>query len=172
MVWLAVMCVGAGVALLLWGERARRNAGLPAGRVVGRDMAGRCEQTSSPLLVAAHLGLSGRPDYVVRVGRAEVPVEVKPHRRAGRPYESDMIQLMAYCLLLEETTGMPPPYGTLVYAHARWDVPYTPESRREVLSVVAEARAALGAPDVPRSHNHPARCRACQVRHACDEALA
>ncbi len=172
MMWLALLCLGVGLVLVAWGRRLHRATGLPAGRIVGHDVAGLEGTPSSPLLVAPRLGLSGRPDYVIRVEQALVPVEIKPRRRASRPYESDVMQLMAYCLLLEETTGVAPPYGTLVYAGARWHVPYTPDARRAVFRAVQEARAALRASYVPRSHTHPARCRACQVREVCGEALA
>ena len=159
-----------GLILIVWGRRAYHGTGLPAGQIISRDTAGWERPPAS--LVARRLGLVGRPDYLVQVGKTQVPVEVKPLRSPRRPYESDVIQLMAYCLLVEETTGLPPPYGILVYANQHWRLPYTPEARQAVLARLAEMRAAWTAANVPRSHTHPARCRACSVRDVCDQALA
>ena len=64
-------------------------------------------------------GLVGRPDELRRSpdGRI-VPVEVKSSRGppAGRPpYFSHVLQLYAYCQIVEGEQGVTPPYGLLIY---------------------------------------------------------
>ena len=73
--------------------------------------------------------LSGRPDYLVQQGRDLIPVEVKSGRapRDG-PYSSHILQLAAYCLLVEEAYDRRPPYGLLLYADAAdqtYEIDYT-----------------------------------------------
>ena len=83
-----------------------------------------------------------------------------------------ILQLAAYCLLVEDNFDAAPPYGLLRYADATLQIPYTDELRRRVLDTAAEIRQARRAPDVPRSHSEPPRCAACGYRSACgSEAL-
>ena len=111
-------------------------------------------------------------DYLLRVGGATVPVEVKPRRRAAAPYAGDLLQLAAYCLLVEETTGVAPPYGILRYAQRSWRVPYDTAVRDGVLAALSALGRDARAADVARSHQEPRRCAACALRAACDQRLA
>ena len=81
--------------------------------MIAQDTRGRALEKP---LFARRIGLTGKPDYLLDVRGNTIPVEVKPRRRAPRPYESDLMQLAAYCLLVEETIGTAPPYGLLRYA--------------------------------------------------------
>lgn len=154
----------AGAALL------RRRTGLPWGRVRADDVgAGRA--LARPL-VARRLGLTGKPDYIIERGGAQIPVEVKPGRRASRPYDSDLMQLAAYCLLLEETHGHAPPYGLLRYAEQSFRLDYTPAVREQLLVILDEMHSLLDADDAARSHDDPRRCAGCGFRAACEDSLA
>ena len=162
--------------LLLWlGRRQRERSGLPAGTVVYQDT----EEMEAPErpLRSRRYGLVGRPDYLVetreRGKRFVVPVEVKSRRRPAQPYASHVLQLAAYCLLIEDNFDAAPPYGLLRYADATLQIPYTDELRRRVLDSADEIRRARRASDVGRSHGEAARCRACGYRAACgSEGLA
>ena len=159
-----------GVMLLLRSRAVRRRTGLPAGSVVYSDTGAwrRCER---PLFSHRH-GLSGRPDYLVEVEGSIIPVEVKSGRRPVVPYRSHLLQLAAYCLLVEETRGQPPPYGLLCYSDGPVRVDYAPQLRAELLAVLEEMRRARLSGDASRSHHEPARCRRCGYRHVCDQRLA
>ena len=163
-------------SLLLWlGRRQRQSSGLPGGTVLYRDT-GEWQETERPLR-SRRYGLVGRPDYLVQTrdgGKSfVVPVEVKSRRRPAQPYASHILQLAAYCLLVEDNFDAAPPYGLLRYADATLQIPYTADLRRRVLDTAAEIRQARRAPDVRRSHSEPPRCRACGYRSACGpEALA
>ena len=169
------MGVTVGLALLLlaalvwvWGLRLRRKTGLPWAPVIAQDTRGRALEKP---LFARRIGLTGKPDYLLDVRGNTIPVEVKPRRRAPRPYESDLMQLAAYCLLVEEAIGAAPPYGLLRYAERTFRLDYTQQVRDELLALLDEMRAALGEPDCDRSHDDPARCRGCGFFEQCDEAL-
>jgi CRISPR-associated exonuclease Cas4 len=100
-----------------------------------------------------------------------IPIEVKPSRTAAKPYAGDLLQLAAYCLLVEDTTGQAPPYGLLRYAHRTFRVPYTADLRAQLLKVIADMRNAQAAPHVARSHGEAQRCRACGFFDKCDDRL-
>ena len=152
------------------GRRRYRATGLPQGRLIYVDTGafGRLER---PLFSQAHR-LTGKPDYLVQDGQAVIPMEVKTSRTPDEPYASHVMQLAAYCLLVEEAYGVRPPYGIVKYPERAFAVDYTPEVERALIDTLASMRADRRAADVPRSHEEPGRCRACGVRDACDQRLA
>jgi CRISPR-associated exonuclease Cas4 len=169
------MGVSIGLALLLvalliglWAAAIRKKTGLPWAPVLYHDIFG--SQLDAPLF-AKKLGLTGKPDYIIERKGARIPVEVKPGRRAPIPYESDLMQLAAYCVLIEETTGSAPPYGLLRYAERTFRLDYTPEVRADVLQIIDEMREALELLDCERSHDQRQRCLSCGFYEQCEEAL-
>ncbi|HMQ31367.1 MAG TPA: Dna2/Cas4 domain-containing protein [Chloroflexaceae bacterium] len=167
---LALALIALALALLAAGALARRRTGLPWGRVLADDVgAGRALQRP---LYARRFGLTGRPDYLIERGGVSIPVEVKPGRRAPRPYDSDLMQLAAYCLLVEEATGQAPPYGLLRYAEATFRLAYTDEVRERLLDTLDAMRELLDEDDAARSHDDPRRCGGCGFRATCADSLA
>lgn len=158
------------LALLGLGRRGRRESGLPTGRLVYLDHQD-WQEPPAPLQ-APRYGLVGRPDYLVRQGRTLIPVELKPSRQASTPYEADILQLAAYCLLVEETTGVRPPHGLLRYANGTFEIPFNEDLREELLDLLEEMRAAEEEGEQFRSHDQPVRCAACAMREHCGEALS
>lgn len=160
----------AAIILLLLSRRQRLGTGLPVGRVVYADTGGwrRCEQA----LFSSRLGLTGKPDYLVQERGRIVPIEVKPTRTAEQPYAGDVLQLGAYCLLVEEAHGHRPPYGYLKYRQVVWRIENSAELRQRVLSDLEEMRVVLHARDVSPGHEEPQRCLHCGQREHCDRRLA
>ena len=182
----------AGVVLLLvafvaWraARRGARQANLPEGRIIYSDTGApvgriapvslneRGERQEKPLLSHRH-GLVGRPDYLVQTEEGIVPVEAKSTTcpASGVPYESHLMQLACYCLLVEEATKASVPYGVIRYRDRQLRIDYTDELRESLLELLAEMREARRAPDVYRSHDEAARCAACSYREICVESLA
>jgi len=160
------------LAALVWwlSRRVGQSTGLPQGQVVYTD-AGAWTRLEKPL-VSTRLGLTGKPDYLVRQGHDLIPVEVKSGRSpAARPYDSHLFQLAAYCVLVEETYARRPPHGLIKYSDKTLVVDYTPDLERDLLDLLDTIRADETAADVPRSHNSAARCRGCGFNEVCDEAL-
>jgi CRISPR-associated exonuclease Cas4 len=164
--WLLLI---AGIGLFVLAVRLRHASGLPWGRVTTTDTSS-WRRAETPL-ISRRFGLVGKPDYLVTTRVGVVPVEVKPGRAARKPYESDLMQLAAYCLLVEETTGQAPRYGLLRYAGETFKLLYTAEVRDELLAVLDEIRADRNATNVERSHEQAARCRSCGLFDECDERL-
>jgi CRISPR-associated exonuclease Cas4 len=167
---LALSLILVAMLLLVGAALLRRRSGLPWGRVRSEDVgAGRALERP---LVARRLGLTGKPDYLIERGGALIPVEVKPGRRATQPYDSDLMQLAAYCLLVEETSGRAPPYGLLRYAEQSFRLDYTPAVRARLLDILDEMHALLDADDAARSHDEVRRCAGCGFRATCEDSLA
>ena len=168
---LILLLAVAGLALWRWGSRQRRATGVPAGAVVYSDTG--AEQAAPKPLISRRYGLIGKPDYLVEVTeqgrRMLIPVEVKSGRAPATPREAHVLQLAAYCLILEDLHGAAPAYGILRYADGAFTAPYTPELRRAVLDAAASIRAGRTAADMPRSHEEAHRCTACGYRDACGE---
>ena len=167
---LLALAMVAGLAYLLWARSraVRRQTGLPEGEVVYADTEGWEE---CPPLYASRWRLAGKPDYLVRVGGDTIPVEVKPGRRAKCPYEGDVLQLAAYCLLVGEDEGRPPPHGLLRYHDRTFRIPYDAVLRERLTAVLTEMRRGLQSDILPRSHEDPVRCRYCGHRAICDQSL-
>ena len=156
--------------LLVWlSGRLRGASGVPEGALVYTD-SGAWQRNEKPLFSRAHQ-LSGKPDYLVRDGDAMVPVEVKSSRAPDQPRYGHVLQLAAYCLLVEESLGARVERGILKYADRQFVIDYTPALRAELLGTLDAMRADLAAGGSARSHRDPRRCLRCGVREECDERL-
>jgi CRISPR-associated exonuclease Cas4 len=158
--------------LALRARHGQQQSGLPQGRLVYADT-GRWSAVAEPYY-SPRYRLTGKPDYLVDGDDGMVPVEVK-HTAApvgGRAYESHVMQLAAYCLLVEEAHGEAPPYGLIRYDDATVRIDYSADVRNRLLELLGDVRASRSQDDVGRTHRDAARCCACGVRHACGaEAL-
>jgi CRISPR-associated exonuclease Cas4 len=165
----ALTLIALALALLAAGALLRRRTGLPWGRVVAEDV-GAGRELARPLY-ARRYGLTGKPDYLIARRGVTIPVEVKPGRRSPRPYDADLMQLAAYCLLVEESTGRAPPYGLLRYADATFRLTYTEVVRDRLITTLEAMRDLLDADDAERSHDEARRCAGCGFRATCEDAL-
>jgi CRISPR-associated exonuclease Cas4 len=147
----------------------QRGTGLPSGRVAYVDTGAwnRCERP----LFSAQFRLTGRPDYLVKSRQAVIPVEVKSGAAPPQPYATHVLQLAAYCLLVEEQEGRTPSHGIIKYRNRVFEVDYTPALRSRLIEILGAMRRDLDAQDVDRSHQDSSRCRACGYREQCDQAL-
>ena len=170
MALLAIALFLVAVALLVSASRLRRESGLPSGRILQSDTYGGLPGTPGKPLYSARYGLAGTPDYIVETREGMVPVEVKPGRAETEPHESHLLQVLAYCLLLEDA-GKPPPYGLLRYSASTFRVDYNPQTRAYLLEVLEAMRADAQESEVHRSHEVVGRCRACAYREVCGERL-
>jgi CRISPR-associated exonuclease Cas4 len=188
MIWLALLLcllvVAAAVARVA-ALRESRRSGLPrgallysdTGRPVGRvapTQVGRGGVKQEKPLVSRALGLVGRPDYLIEAEDGVVPVEIKSTAcpTGGRPYDSHVAQLAAYCLLVEDVLGAAVPYGIVKYRDREVRVEYTPELKEHALALIEEMNAAAEEEEVHRSHDDPRRCAGCSLRDVCTESLA
>jgi CRISPR-associated exonuclease Cas4 len=170
LILLALLLAAAAVFLLLRGGKQQAEEGLPVGKVIYDDSSRRAGEEVKPLY-SARLGLSGKPDYIVRHQGLPVPVEVKSRRAPRQPYDSHIYQLAAYCMLVEEIFRQRPPYGIIRYNDRSFQVDYTPALEAALNDLLAEMRQRKVSLTPPRSHDLPERCAACGYRDECAERL-
>jgi len=171
--WLLIGGLGllvVSVLLFVGSRRLRKRTGLPGGRVIYSDT--RTWQACPEPLYAPSVNLVGKPDYVVTKWKYAIPIEVKSCHAPAEPYYSHVLQLAAYCLLIEETYDQRPPYGLIHYPERTFAVKYTSELEGELLSTIEWMREDMRAQDVDRDHNDPVRCQACGYGEYCDQRLA
>ena len=107
-------------------EERHRALGLPPGDLVYEDADGQGETLSS-----SEYPLVGKPDYIVQLpdGRP-VPIELKLSvENVTEPYPNHVVQMGAYCLILEDYFEHLPAHGILRYADCDFTVEYTPALR-------------------------------------------
>ena len=168
---IALILITIGLLVFWLGRRSQVEAGLPIGRVIYSDTSG-WQAQEKPLFSRTHR-LAGKPDYLVQQGGAIIPVEVKSSNApADGPRRSHILQLAAYCLLIEETYRHRPKYGIVKYADQMFAVDYTDTLHAALLDVMAAMREDVANGSTHRSHDDAARCNHCGYRHACDERLA
>jgi CRISPR-associated exonuclease Cas4 len=126
----------------------------------------------SRLLRSAKYGLSGRPDYILKVEGEQVPVEVKSGRTPRGPLFSHILQVAAYCLLLSEETGKPVSHGILRYETVEHEIEFDGQLRNLLLQKLDEMRQLSRTGNVHRNHNRPGKCANCSRREMCPERLA
>jgi CRISPR-associated exonuclease Cas4 len=156
---IALSTLAIGLLLVLAGRGMRRLRGLGEGRTL--DLDGRN-------LYSARYGLAGRPDRIVEEGGLPIPEEWKSTRRV---YDSHRAQMGTYFILIEEETGIRPPYGFVVTgAGRRHRIENTDELRARVLQAADRIRAARRQVDVIIQVNPPpGQCRSCGMRKHCGQ---
>ena len=158
----AAVVLVVGSALAVWATRvlAERRQDARRGTLIAVD-AGR-----PATLRSERYRLVGRPDELRRRPDGQVvPVEFKSRATPPRgPTPSHVVQVRAYCLLVEEATGRSPPYGVLRYSDGEFRVRWDERARHELLAL----RAELLSPYDGRATPSPARCARCPWVGVCD----
>ena len=114
---LLVICIALFVLAVATSRRLALQ--IPSGKTIYQDT-----QAAGGLLVSNKHRLKGRPDLLLKQGNVIIPVEVKTGKTPTRPYDSHVMQLVAYCVLVEENYGIRPPYGIIRYpsANLKWSL--------------------------------------------------
>jgi CRISPR-associated exonuclease Cas4 len=150
--------------------KARKRSGIATGEVVD---VGAAADGKESIMVSTQYGLRGLPDVVLRVEDELIPVEVKTGRVPKGPLFSHILQLAAYCLLIEERQGRPPPYGVLQYGkHVRHEIDYNDELKWTLVNKLIEMRQIIRSGEAHRNHRRPGKCASCSRREGCSERLA
>jgi CRISPR-associated exonuclease Cas4 len=168
--WLALIALALILLALMLRRRAKRH-------LAELDMQGEVVywdgDADSDVFVSHKHALTGRPDYILKSAGSLIPVERKSRSLGTRkPYDGEILQLAAYCLLVEERFGSPVQGGRLQYQDQSIDIAFDASLRRTVLTALHELHEASGQSDIARSHNNPVRCRSCGFRDRCTQSLA
>lgn len=150
--------------------------GIPRGIVVYSDL-----DRPGKVLFSKRYGIAGKPDYIIKDGasNANIPVEIKSGQ-AYKPYRNHVLQLAAYCLLVEENYDKPVPYGIIVYADGKQHKVYFDKAlRTELVHTVQEMRRSLrdkgnrpgkfNLSSRNRGNDLIERCRFCSLQAECKQ---
>jgi len=129
------------------------------------------DMTGSKSFKSEKHGLIGRPDYVIKVDDKLIPVEEKKGRTPKGPLFSHILQIAAYCLLIEESTGQAPPYGLLKYPEQQHEIEYDEDLKKILLQKLQEMRNAMAAGEAHRNHKRPGKCKSCSRNEGCPEKI-
>ena len=104
-----------------------------------------------------------------------VPVHFKNSSQPlarGRVDANHLIQVLAYCALVEEQMKVRVPYALVIYAGQQVrKVEFTDARRQWLLQTIHEVEAARARLTANRNRDHRGRCAGCGVRSQCDQAL-
>jgi len=132
-------------------------------------------EEGTPMLRSKKFHLHGRPDYIIKREDVFIPVEIKTGKIPKGPYFSHILQIAAYCVLVEDTYGVRPPNGILKYTdgpkHGEHKIDYTDELKVLLISKLQEMRYDIKMGGAKRNHNRPGKCRSCSRRNECPDSL-
>lgn len=166
----AILLLVLGLLLWLISRRQRKSTGLPSGDLLYADS--NYLQVLPKPLYDPDLELVGKPDYVMKDENGQVvPVELKSGNAPAYPWDSHIMQLAAYCHLVNRHYGQRPPYGIIRYQNKSFTISYTDELESKLLILLKELRSVERARFAQRSHQQPARCRGCGYSQICDQRL-
>lgn len=172
LITLIVFFVFCAVTLLLRSKRinttmktTKQMYRIPEGTITYSDLT-----TPAKPLFSKRYRLAGKPDYVVKNDDTYIPVEVKSGSYS-HPKKNHILQLAAYCYLVEETYQTFVPYGILVYKNNEFKIPFNPPLRFELETVLQTMRNSLHKETITMNHNDPGRCRYCSMRMNCTVKL-
>lgn len=164
---LPLVLIFAGV-FILWQSRHRQaTLNLPTGTPVYQDT----QEVRGKVLVSKRLRLKGRPDLLLEQQGQLIPVEVKTGKTPPQPYPGHVMQLIAYCVLVEAHYGQRPTHGIIRYAEQQFTVEFTREIEAELEALLALMHASRYEAQVHRNHRSPSRCKGCGFQRQCDEFL-
>lgn len=167
---IGLLLLALGLGLWLWSRSLEAQTGLPPGQVIYTDAG--TWFGNDEVLISRQLRLAGKPDYLVEEQDGMiVPVELKSAKAPVDPHEGHILQLAAYCLLVQENYGVRPEYGIIQYRDKAFAVDFSDDLEEDVLDLLADMRADLLEADVDRDHEDWHRCTRCGVRGQCRQRL-
>jgi len=115
--------------------------------------------------------IAGKPDYIIKKDSHYLPVEFKSGKHT-HPLNNHVLQLAAYCHLLEENYNGFVPFGVLVYNNELdFKIPFNPKIRYDLENTIEKMRFTLRTGKIELNHDDPNRCRACSMRKNCDNKI-
>ncbi len=167
-IYWALLLLALGLILWLISRNQRKSSGLPKGELLYSD--NKVLQNLPKLLHDPELELVGRPDYVIRDDAGFlIPVELKSATAPKQAYASHIVQLMAYCRLVDVHFGQRPPYGIIQYKDRAFKIAYSRKNEQKLYDLISQFRDSSS--NGKRSHNSPGRCRGCGYASICDQSL-
>jgi CRISPR-associated exonuclease Cas4 len=162
---IVVLLVALG--LLLVTQHKRETLRMPVGTTIYPSR----QERHGTLLYSQRHRLMGRPDFLIRNNDTIIPVEVKTGATPRQPYLGHIMQLIAYCVLVEENFHVRPAHGVIRYPQQEFEIAFTTEYELELESILGEMREKRTQREIHRSHNSTRKCASCGYNEECNERL-
>lgn len=163
MTTLDLMIIGAGVVLLIL-FILLKSARVPKPIYQSKTIYSDHKEKPEKSLFSSKYGLIGRPDFILHTKDGLLPLEVKHSDRPNQPYFSHVMQLISYCLLMEEAKGTKPKYGFIQYKEGKpFAVPYTEGRKLFLIKTMQEMRDHINSGKCPKPITNY-RCKKCRDR--------
>jgi CRISPR-associated exonuclease Cas4 len=164
----ALLLIACAALLLRRARHERAAVALPAGKLVYQDDG----YEEAEILYSTKHKLKGKPDSLVRQPDGTIiPIERKTGRTPDKPYFGHVMQVITYCILVEENYKVRPPHGIIQYPNRKYEIQFTPQEESRLLTLIAEMQRKREMESIPRNHYNPRICAACSYRSMCDERL-
>ncbi len=124
---------------------------------------------SAKILKSDKYKLKGKPDYILKHKKLNkyIPIELKSGMIKDKMYprENDLMQLVAYFLIIEDLFDNKPKYGYLVYKDYMFIVKNTKKLRQQLLQIIKDMKfmETTGKSKKISEVNFP-KCRLCKYR--------
>ena len=161
----AVILLAYAIRIRLTVRAEKKSYGILDGMILYSDL-----NVPAVPLFSKRSRLTGKPDYIVQKKNRYIPVEVKSGGGA-HPRQSHVLQLAAYCQILEDTSGVFVPEGILVYNNVPYTIAFDPKLRFELESVMKTMRTSLRNGVIKRNHQEPGRCHHCSMKRYCTDVV-
>ena len=110
--------------------------------------------------------LVGKPDYIIKQKNSFIPVEYKSCR-STKPHNNHILQLAAYCHLVEENYKCFVDKGILVYENKSFEIEYNPNIRFILERTINEIRNQMKKNKIFPNHNDHYKCVNCSYNQQC-----
>ena len=131
---LPIILILTGILIFLFYKRQKQDFPFPVDKVLYSDT----DDQPGIVFVSTQIPLVGKPDYVVKIGKDTVPVEVKRGKTPKSPYANHIAQLFSYCYLVEEHYKTRPPYGIISYPDEYFKVEFSSGVEEHIKQTVGE----------------------------------
>ncbi len=121
-------------------------------------------------IISEKYGIRGKPDYILCIDDDFIPVEEKSANLQSPPL-SHVIQVTAYCMLVEDKYGKSPPYGIIKYKENQFKIPYEIRWKNMVIQLRKKLLKDLEKGEAHRNHFNKRKCLNCVRREFCKEKL-
>ncbi|RLF37249.1 MAG: CRISPR-associated protein Cas4 [Thermoplasmata archaeon] len=148
-------------------RKMKNNHGIVKGEIIYTDL-----NKPAKSFFSKKYRITGKPDYIVVKDEKCLPVELKTGGYT-KPQWNHILQLAAYCQLLEENYGGFVPYGILVYNNQfQYKIPFNPRVRFELENTINEMRHLIKTGEIYVNHDDPGRCKNCSMREYCNVSIS
>jgi CRISPR-associated exonuclease Cas4 len=126
----------------------------------------------SIMLYSDKYKIRGKPDYIVKNKGSYIPVEIKTGKIPRGPHFSHILQIAAYCLLIDEKYNKRPPFGIISYGQKKdHKIKYDSKLEDLLKEKMTDMRKCIEDNAAHRNHHRVGKCRSCSRNKECSERL-